>query len=81
MIYAFPPFSLIQHVLRKVERDQAMGLLIVPHWPTAVWCPQMLQLLIQELVMLPHGKRVLMLQHMSAIHPLHRTLQLLAAKE
>ena len=38
-IYAFPPFSLIQKTLGKLEKDQAEGLLIVPHWPTAVWYP------------------------------------------
>ena len=78
MIFVFPPFSLIQRVLSKVERDQATGLLIVPHWPTAVWYPQMLRLLIQEPVMFPCGKRVPTLKHTNAIHPLHRTLQLLA---
>ena len=78
MIFVFPPFSLIQRVLSKVERDQATGLLIVPHWPTAVWYPQMLRLLIQEPVMFPCGKRVPTLEHTSAIYPLHRTLQLLA---
>ena len=63
MIFVFPPFSLIQRVLSKVERDQATGLLIVPHWPTGVWYPQILRLLIQEPVMLPCGKRVPTLEH------------------
>ena len=71
MIFVFQSFSLIQRVLSKVERDQATGQLIVPHWPTAVWYPQMLRLLIQEPVMFPCGKRVPTLEHTSAIYPLH----------
>lgn len=32
--YAFPPFSLIPKVLKKIENDNARGLLIVPYWPS-----------------------------------------------
>ena len=32
--YAFPPFSLIQRCLDRVELDQAQGVLLVPAWPT-----------------------------------------------
>ena len=56
VIYAFPPFSLIQKTLGKLENDQAEGLLFVPHWPTAVWYLQMLKLLIRTPILLPRGK-------------------------
>ena len=56
VIYAFPPFSLIQKILGKLENDQAEGLLVVPHWPTAVWYLQMLKLLIRTPNLLPRGK-------------------------
>ena len=35
--YAFPPFNMIGRVLRKVEDDQAEGLVVVPFWPTQHW--------------------------------------------
>ena len=78
LIYAFPPFSLVQKVLAKLERDQTQAVLIVPNWPTAVWFPQMLRLLTQNPLILPKGKTVLHLHHSEAVHPLHRKLQLLA---
>ena len=37
--YAFPPFSLINRVLQKVEQDQSQGIIIVPMWNTQVWLP------------------------------------------
>lgn len=78
LIYAFPPFSLLQKVLNKWQRDRAEGILIVPKWPTAVWYPQMLKMLTQEPVLLPKGKLTIHLPHTQDVHPLHRTLQLLA---
>ena len=60
------------------KKDQAEGLLIIRHWPTAVWYPQMLKLLIRRPILLPRGKRVLQLAHLDVAHPLHRRLQLLA---
>lgn len=78
LIYAFPPFSLIQRVLMQWRRDRADGMLIVPLWPTAVWFPQLLRLLVQEPVILPKGKRLLTLPHSNAAHPLQRKLRLLA---
>ena len=37
--YAFPPFSLIQAVIRKLEEDEAEIILILPNWPIACWFP------------------------------------------
>jgi len=78
LIYAFPPFSLVQRCLRKLDGDVAEGVLIVPLWTTAVWFPQLLRLLIQLPVLLPRGKRLLTLPHVEKLHPLHSRLQLLA---
>jgi hypothetical protein len=78
LIYAFPPFSVVQRLLTKMEKEEATGVLILPNWPTAVWYPQMLKLLIQNPVLLPKGKTVLQLTHSSALHPLYKNLQLLA---
>ena len=35
--YAFPPFNMIGRVLRKVENDNAQGIIVVPYWPTQHW--------------------------------------------
>ena len=37
MFYAFPPFSILLHVIKKIEYDGATGIIIVPNWPTQVW--------------------------------------------
>jgi hypothetical protein len=78
LIYAFPPFSVVQRVLSKMEREATTGVLILPNWPTAVWYPQMLRLLMQDPVLLPKGKTVLQLSHSDTPHPLFKNLQLLA---
>ena len=69
-IYCFPPFSIIQRTLRKWEEDRANGILIVPIWPTAAWFPQLLRLLIQEPVELPHQKTLLKLVGTNLFHRL-----------
>ena len=76
--YAFPPFCLIQRVLAKLEEDQGDMILIAPVWTTAAWFPQVLQLLVAEPVLLPRGRGVLKLMHSEMLHPLHKTLQLMA---
>ena len=45
--YAFPPFSLIHKCLKKIEVEQAEGVLVVPAWTTQTWYPGVLQLLTQ----------------------------------
>ena len=75
--YCFPPFSLISRCLRKVEVDQAEGILIAPIWPTQVWWPQMLRLLIKHPVALPQQKSLLKLPN-KKVHPLHAKMVLMA---
>ena len=47
-IFIFPPFILINRILAKTLRDkpQKVMLLIVPNWPTAVWYPKLLKMII-----------------------------------
>ena len=78
--YVFAPFSVIQRCLTKIQRDGAKTLMIVPWWPTAVWWPQMLRLLVDRPLLLPKGKRVLQLTHVKKPHPLHKTLTMLAVR-
>ena len=79
--YAFPPFSLINRVLQKVEQDQSQGIIIVPMWNTQVWFPRLLHLLIDFPITLPKGPRTLLLPfNWEKAHPLHKKLTLLACK-
>ena len=43
--YGFPPFSVIGKVLRKIVKERATTLLVLPLWPTRVWFPRALRLL------------------------------------
>ncbi|XP_044598715.1 uncharacterized protein LOC123274959 [Cotesia glomerata] len=36
MFFAFPPFSIITRVIKKIKDDKAEGVLVVPHWPTQI---------------------------------------------
>ena len=53
--YAFPPFSLITRCLQKVAVDQAEGVMIVPVWPTQVWFPMLMGMLVNFPRLLPQG--------------------------
>lgn len=59
--YAFPPFSVINAALQKIQVEQATGILIVPDWPTQIWYPVLLNLLVKPPMHLPHSVRLLTL--------------------
>ena len=75
LFYAFPPFSLVGRLLRKVEQDQAEVLLVAPLWTTQVWFPMVLRLLVAAPVVLPRGCLSLP-QDTEAVHPLGARLSL-----
>lgn len=76
--YAFPPFCIIQKVLKKVQEDKATGLLVVPHWPTQPWWPYLANMLIAPPLILPREKDTLHLpSNPDLLHPLHKTIKLL----
>ena len=77
-VYIFPPFSLIQRALRKLEQEEAEALFILPNWPTAVWYPQMMRMLIGLPICLPQTKKTLLLPGRKDPHPIHHRLRLLA---
>ncbi|XP_068990421.1 uncharacterized protein [Neodiprion pinetum] len=37
--YAFPPFATIAKAIQKIKADKAVGILIVPFWPSQNWFP------------------------------------------
>jgi len=79
--YAFPPFSLIPRVLQKVQLEQASIMLITPAWQTQAWYPRVLQMCVQNPILIPKRKDLL-LNPDQEVHPLVRnqSLQLVAWK-
>ena len=76
--YAFPSFGVIPHVLKKVQEDEASGILVVPDWPTQVWYPTAMKLLTRPPVSLKPHKTLLTIPHQpQKIHPLWAKLNLL----
>lgn len=48
IFYAFPPFSMILKVLRKISREEATGIEVVPLWTSQPWFPLYKSLIISE---------------------------------
>ena len=61
IFYCFPPFSCILRVVRKIIRDKARGVLVVPQWPTQSWYPMLLAILEQPPVFLPTAQNLLLM--------------------
>ena len=65
--YAFPPFSIISKILRKIECDKVEEMiLIVPFWTTQPWFSKLGKLLIDCPFLLPRG-------HNTVTHPMKDT--------
>lgn len=76
--YAFPPFSLIARVIRKIVDDEGYGIIIVPCWPSQAWYPLLKQLTIKSF-MLGKGTFKLSFPFSCRKHPLQESLSLVAA--
>ena len=76
LAYLFPPFCLIARCLKKLESDRALGLIVVPLWPTQAWWPQLLTRLIATPVIEPQDKDLLTLPHNGMEHPLKTKLRI-----
>lgn len=76
--YAFPPFSLIPHVLSKIQREKATGICVFPDWPTQGWYAQAMAMAVKPPVYLKARPDLLQLPSCRAEkHPLHQKLNLL----
>jgi hypothetical protein len=51
--FAFPPFSLIGRVLKRLEQFPIKMILITPVWPSQPWYPSLLHMSIQRPLLLP----------------------------
>ena len=78
MFYAFPRFSVIPAVLRKIVAEKASGVCILPDWPTQGWYRKTTQMLMKERVILVARKDLLRLpSHPEETHPLWHKLSLM----
>ena len=79
LFYAFPPFSLITRVLKKIREDSAEGILVVLLWETQPRFPLLIKMLVALPLMLPQDSNLLYLPYkLGKLHPLHKRLQLVA---
>ena len=75
MPYIFPPFTLISRILNKIIEDKVQkALLVVPHWTSQSWFPQLLSLIISPPIRIPRHKDLLILPHSGQTHPLAKTM-------
>ena len=62
-VYSFPNFALlyefIGRVLRKVNQDQCLMLIITPAWPGQTWFPRLLKMSVKNPLLLPARKDLL----------------------
>lgn len=77
--YAFPPFNLIDRVLRKVISDKTRGVLVVPLWKCQAWYPMFSSLIVGKQLVIKKGTFCLINPYSGKIHPLSNNLSLVAA--
>ena len=76
--YIFPPFCLISRILQKLQEEKATAVAVIPHWPTQIWWPHLISLLIRHPIILPNTKITVHLpSNLGHIHPLYPQLHLL----
>ena len=73
--YAFPPFSIILKMLRKIKRYKAQGIVVVPSWPAQPWYPLFCRMLRNDSIKLKPNKNLLIFCNRQ-YHPLRRSLSL-----
>ena len=53
-VYLFPPVPIIHRVISKFKADKTgHGLLICPYWPSQLWFPSLLEILIAPPILIP----------------------------
>lgn len=78
--YAFPPFALILKTLRKLVEDEACGIVVVPNWPSQVWYPLFMKLIVGKPKYFNPAPNLLLSPCRKISHPLANHLNLIAAK-
>ena len=77
-VYAFPPFSVIPAMLKKLQEDKATGVCVLPDWPTQAWYPKALAMATLPTVHLkPHRSLLTLPNQPGTVHPLHKKMGLI----
>lgn len=74
--YGFPPFTIILKAIRKIIKDKATGIIVVPSWPTQPWYPLFKKLLVSQPIKFKSSQD-LILSH-SSIRHVHQQVTLVA---
>ena len=69
MSYLFPPVPLMVKVLRLVREQKISALLVCPKWPSALWWPTVVEMMVQPPLPLPHYKKILRTVDGSQLQP------------
>lgn len=77
LLYAFPPWIIMQEVLQKIRDDKAEIILIAPSWPNRAWYPLLIQMTVEDPLPLEQFLNLLVQPHSSRVHP---NLQILGLK-
>ena len=75
--YAFPPFTLILKVLKKIKQEGSQGIVVVPNWPSQPWYPIYTKLLVNDPLIF-HPNINLLQSSNREPHPLWSQLTLVA---
>lgn len=76
--YAFPPFSLITKVLKKVRDEGSTGIIVVPLWTAQPWFPEFQSLLVSEIIQWKPSNKLLLSPCREITHPLASSLILVS---
>lgn len=71
--YAFPPFSLLPRVLKKIKAEKAKGIVVYPLWKTQPWFPVLENLQITKPINFYSDKSLLLSPYRQP-HPLWKSL-------
>ena len=69
LLWINPPWVVLDQVLSKIQQDNAEALVLAPIWPTQVWYPRLLHMLIDLPLHLPSSGQIL---QRTVLHKLHQ---------
>ena len=76
--YTFSLISVMPRVLSEVMQDNAEGIRVVPFWPTQVWYPVLLKMMVSTTILLNSRKSLLVLtQTSNLVHPMWKRISML----
>ena len=76
--YAFPCISVISRVISKMKQDSEEDIIVVPLWPSQVWYPVMLKMLVWTTILLNSRKSLLVLPKThNLVHSMWKTRRML----